>query len=104
MGTEIAIGLLAAALAFAVYKVLRGGLDGATFVVRVRGEGAEGIEVKGNVPGKSGGEVAEFVAGLELPKGARIWAVPDRDRITLRFSAEVPENLQQRLRNYIYNV
>ena len=103
VGTEIAIGLLAAALAFAVFKVLRGGLDGAKFVVRVRGEGVEGIEVKGAVPGKSSAEVADFVAGLELPAGARIWGVPDRDRIMLRFSAQVPENLQQRIRNYFYN-
>lgn len=103
MGTPIALGLLAVVLGWAVVKVLRGGLGDAKFVVSVRGPGTEGIDVKGEVPGKSAGEVTDFVAGLELPAGARIWAVPDGERMQLRFSGHVPDNLQQRLRNYFYN-
>lgn len=102
MPSEIAIGLLLLVVAAVGYKLLRGGLGDATFVVEVKGPGIEGVQIRGSVPGHAESDVAEFVAGLELPAGARIWAVPDRDRIRLRFSGGVPDNLQQRLRNFFY--
>jgi hypothetical protein len=91
--------LVIAAVAF---KILGGGLSDAKFVVTVEDEGTDGVKIKGEVPGYSHGEVADFIAGLELPKGAKIWAVPDRDRIQLRFNSAVPETLQQRMRNFFY--
>ena len=89
-------------LAAVSYKLLRGGLGDAKFVVRVRGPGPQGVQVDGDVPGHATSEVAAFVADLELPAGAKIWGVPDGARIVLRFSADVPEHLHQRLRNYFY--
>jgi hypothetical protein len=84
------------------FKILRDGLGDATFVIRVREPGAGGVEILGEIPGHGNGSVAEFIAGLELPAGAKIWGVPDRDRVVLRFSTEVPEHLHQRLRNFFY--
>lgn len=95
----VAIVLLAIAAVF--WKLVRGGMGDAKFVVRIKGPGADAVEVTGEVPGYSVGEVTEFVGGLELPAGGRIWGVPDGERIQLRF-ANVPEGLQQRLRNYFY--
>ena len=103
MSTTIAITVVALVVAAVIWKVASGGLSDAKYSVRVTGEGTQGVQVKGEVPGKSEGAVQEFVAGLALPKGARIWAVPDRDRVMLRFSANVPEHLQQRIRNFFYN-
>lgn len=91
--------LIVAAIGF---KILSRGLGEARFVVRVEGSGPEDVKVRGDVPGHGTEEVAAFVAGLELPVGAKIWGVPDRDRIVLRFSPEVPEHLHQRLRNFFY--
>jgi hypothetical protein len=103
MSTTIAITVVALVVAAVIWKVASGGLSDAKYSVRVTGEGVEGVQVKGDVPGKSEGAVQEFVAGLQLPKGARIWAVPDRDRVMLRFSAHEPGHLQQRLRTVFYD-
>ena len=100
----VGLGLVLAAIA---YRVLSGGVGHATFVIDV-GEapdadsGDEHITLKGSVPGKSDADARAFIAGLELPKGARIWGVPDGDRLRIRFR-DVPDNLQQRVRNYVYN-
>jgi hypothetical protein len=101
-GSTIVGGLVLLAVAAVAFKILRGGLGDATFVVTVESEGSEGIKIQGDVPGYSAGEVAEFVAGLQLPIGAKVWGIPDRDRIRLRFSATVPETLHQRMRNFFY--
>jgi hypothetical protein len=53
------------------------------------------------VPGHDSIALADFVATLELPVGAKFWGVRDRGRMALRFSG-VPEGPQQRLRNVIY--
>ena len=95
----IAVAVVAAAV---IWKLASGGLGDAKYLIKVTGEGPNGVSIKGQVPGKSNADVADFVAGLELPAGAKIWAVPDRDRVVLRFS-NVPDNLQQRCRNYFYN-
>jgi hypothetical protein len=95
----IAVAVVAAVV---IWKVASGGLGDAKYVIKVSAEGIDGVSIKGEVPGKSQTDVAEFVAGLELTAGAKIWAVPDRDRLVLRFS-NVPENLQQRCRNFFYN-
>ena len=95
----IVVAVVAAAV---IWKVASGGLGDAKYVIKITGDGADGVSITGQVPGKSEADVAEFVAGLELPAGAKIWAVPDRDRVVLRFS-NVPDNLQQRCRNYFYN-
>ena len=83
-----------------VWKLASGGRDDARFVLTVNGPGIEGIELRGRVPGIGGDELTDFVAKLELPEGARIWAVPDGDRLALRF-ANVPEGPQQRVRNLV---
>lgn len=102
MPTEIAVGLLLLVVGAVAWKLVRGGMGDAKFVIEVKGPGVEGIQIKGDVPGYTQPEVADFVAGLELPEGAKIWAVPDRDRIQLRFSSQVPDARHQRLRNFFY--
>lgn len=97
MAIAIVVGV--ATLAFVV---ARGGLSGARYTITVQGEGLEGIRIQGTVPGRDSAEVAAFIAELELPRGARLWGIPDGDRITLRFSSAVPEHLHQRLRNFLY--
>lgn len=101
MSGAIAIAIVAG-LAVLGVTVARGGLDGARFTVVVSGPGVEGVRIKGAVPGYSNAEIAEFVAGLELPAGSRIRGVPEGDRVVLRFSDEVPSHLHQRLRNVFY--
>jgi hypothetical protein len=96
------IALILLVVTATAFKLLHDGLGDATFVITVRGPGVEGVHVLGEIPGHASSEAAGFVAGLELPEGAKIWGIPDRDRIMLRFSAEVPEHLHQRLRNFFY--
>ncbi|MEX1365678.1 MAG: hypothetical protein AB1Z98_21300 [Nannocystaceae bacterium] len=98
-GIAIAVVVGIAALGLAV---ARGAFDGARFRVEVRGEGRQGIRVTGTVPGYAVSDVADFVGGLSLPVGSRIRGIPEGDRLTLRFSDEVPEHLHQRLRNWFY--
>ncbi|MCA9651852.1 MAG: DUF3634 family protein [Myxococcales bacterium] len=101
MGGAVVVAVVAG-LAGLALVVARGGLDGARFTVEVRGEGPGGVMVKGTVPGFSAAEIAEFVAELELPAGARIRGIPEGDRVVLRFSEQVPEHLHQRIRNVFY--
>ena len=101
MDGVVAIAIVTA-LAVLGFVVARGGLDGARYSIEIRAEGPEGVRIKGTVPGYSPGEVADFVAGLELPVGSRIRGVPEGDRVALRFSDQVPEHLHQRLRNWFY--
>ncbi|MEM6993922.1 MAG: DUF3634 family protein [Myxococcota bacterium] len=88
------------AVGWGIYKVATGGLSDARFVIKV---GAGGVTVKGTVPGKALNEVTDFVEGLELDEGAKIWGVPDGDSLRLRFAGGIPDNLQQRMRNYFMN-
>lgn len=97
----VAVGALIAGAI--VWKLVRRGLGDARFVVEIRGPGKDGVHLEGQVPGKGHDEVVEFVAALELATGAKFWGVPERNRLQLHFSSEVPANVQQRLRNYIYN-
>jgi len=101
VGGLFAIGIVVGVATLAVV-VARGGLSGARYTITVRREGPDGIRIKGSVPGHAHNEVAAFLAQLELPNGARIWGIPDGDRISLRFSPSVPEHLHQRLRNFMY--
>lgn len=93
----IAIVLGVATLAIVV---ARGGLHGARFTITVRGPGPSGVVIDGDVPGLPANEIAELIAGLDLPRGARLWGMPEGDRVALRFSPTVPEHLHQRLRNF----
>jgi len=62
-----------------------------------------GAELRGGVPGLARSEVVDFVSSLGLAPGARIWGVPDSRRVyRLKFSAHVPEPMQQRIRNFFY--
>lgn len=62
-----------------------------------------GAELRGGVPGLARSEVIDFINSLGLSPGARIWGVPDsRRRCKLKFSAHVPEAMQQRIRNFFY--
>lgn len=101
--SPLVIGLVIVAFAAVGWRLFRGDIGAARFVVRVQSDDPTDIAIKGEVPGLSHGDVVEFVGGLELPKGSKIWGVPDRDRLVLRFSSEVPENVQQRMRNFFYN-
>lgn len=101
MGGTVAIAIVAGIAALGI-AVARGAFDGARYVVRVTGPGPQGVRVKGSVPGYAPSEVADFVGGLELPAGASLRGIPQGDRVVLRFSAQVPEHLHQRLRNWFY--
>jgi hypothetical protein len=101
MGGPIAIGAVVLILGLVAYKILGGGLGDAKFVITVAPDGT--VVVRGDVPGLTEGAVVDFVTGLELPPGSKIWGIPDRERIMLRFSGAVPDNLQQRTRNFFYN-
>lgn len=101
MGGIVAIAIVAGVVTLGIV-VARGGLSGARYVITVRGDGISGVVIKGTVPGYDVGEVAAFIADLDLPVGARLWGIPDGDRITLRFSSSVPDHLHQRLRNFLY--
>lgn len=94
------IGLVLLGIAAVIWKLTRRGRGDATFVVRVTGPGVDGVVLDGDVPGLGHADFVAFVAGLELPAGAEIWAIPDRDRVALRFT-DVPEGLQQRVRNLV---
>ena len=86
-----------------VWKVASRGRGDAKFTIDVSGPGIDGVRMTGAVPGRSASEILDFVARLELPAGSRIWGVPDRGRLRLEFAGAVPENLQQRMRNFFYN-
>jgi hypothetical protein len=86
-----------------VWKVAGRGRGDAKFTIEVTGPGVDGVRMKGAVPGRSASEIVDFVARLELPTGSRVWGVPDRGRLRLEFAGSVPDNLQQRLRNFFYN-
>ncbi|MEM7158958.1 MAG: DUF3634 family protein [Myxococcota bacterium] len=101
MGPSLIIAVVGGLAALA-FVVARGGLDGARYVITVRSDGESGVTIKGSVPGYAHNDVAEFVAGLQMPRGAQIRGVPEGDRVVLRFSSQVPSHLQQRLRNFFY--
>ncbi len=98
-GVAIVIALGVAALWLVVS---RGGFSGARFTITVRDEGPSGVRIEGHVPGQTTPDVASFIAGLGLPRGARIQGIPEGDRVALRFSPSVPEHLHQRMRNFFY--
>ena len=100
MHPSLLVALVVVAVVAIVWKLATGGRGDARFVLTVNGPGIEGIELRGEVPGIGSDDLADFVAKLELPKGAKIWAVPDGDRLALRF-ANVPEGPQQRVRNLV---
>jgi hypothetical protein len=100
MHPSIIVAIVVVAVVAIVWKLATGGRGDARFVLTVNGPGVEGIELRGEVPGIGGDELTDFVAKLELPKGAKIWAVPDGARLSLRF-ANVPEGPQQRVRNLV---
>ncbi|MEM6291383.1 MAG: DUF3634 family protein [Myxococcota bacterium] len=99
--SSIVLAVVALATAAIAFKLVRGGIGSAVFIVTVRGEGVDGVHVQGTVPGKTSSDMQDFVARMELPVGAKIWAVRDGDGVRLRFNAKVPDNLQQRTRNFI---
>lgn len=103
MGLEsILIAAGALALAALSYRWVRqGGTWGAVFVLTVDASGE--VTLAGSVPGKSDGDAREFVADMELPAGAKIWAQRDGDSLRMQFSDDVPDNLRQRARNYFGN-
>lgn len=96
-------GLLLLVVVAVIYKVLMRGMDDAAFVIEVRGDGVEGLALRGSVPGRSDADVLDFVAGLQLVKGAKLWGRLDGGRMVVRTSGDVPPELQQRLRNFLYN-
>lgn len=81
--------------------VARGGLSGARYTITVRGNGPSGVHVQGSVPGCPTPDLADFVASLGLPHGARVQGIPRGDGIELRYSPSVPAHLHQRLRNFL---
>lgn len=97
----VAIAIVLGVATLAVV-VSRGGLSGARYTITVRHDGPQGIHIKGTVPGHPANEVVAFLAGLSLPHGARIWGIPEGDRVMLRFGPTVPEHLHQRIRNFFY--
>ena len=58
--------------------------------------------LRGQIPGRSWPEVSDFIKNLGLPPGSAIIAYPDERRFRLVFSRDIPEPLQQRIRNFLY--
>jgi hypothetical protein len=100
MAPSILVALVVVAVVAVIWKLASGGRDDARFVLTVSGPGVEGIALRGEVPGQSAEEFIAFIASLELPAGARIWGIPDGNRLALRFTA-VPDGPQQRVRNLV---
>lgn len=100
MSGGVAIGLLVVIVGAVVWRVFGGERHDSLFVVEVKAAGIDGVVLRGNVPGRSGEELVAFVASLDLPPGARIWAIRDREQLQLRF-ANVDAGPQQRLRNFV---
>lgn len=99
MSSTVALVLIGVVAAAVLYRVLGSGISGATFVVTISDAG---VELKGQVPGKDDADVRAFFETLELESGARVWAIKDGSELRIRFRG-VPDNLQQRVRNYVYN-
>ncbi len=99
MPGTVALVLIGVVVAAVLYRVLGSGISSATFVVTI---GDSGVELEGQVPGKDDADVRSFFETLELEPGARVWAIKDGSELRLRFRG-VPDNLQQRVRNYVYN-
>ena len=99
--TAVVLGFLGLFGGAILWRVLRGSEADARFVVRVTGEGAEGVTIRGDIPGHDHVSVREFVAELGLPEGAKILGIPDGERFRLEF-ADIPDDLHQRLRNFFY--
>ena len=99
MGSLAQLVLTAGVIALAVFAYRRfgGATAGALFVFTVE---ADGVRLDGTVPGKSDADARDFIERMELPPGAKIWGHRDGSGFRLRFSADVPDNLQQRARNY----
>jgi hypothetical protein len=100
---SIVLAIVVIAVAAVLAKVVLRGRDDAKFTIEVSGPGIDGLKMTGAAPGRSAGEILDFVARLELPRGAKLWGVADRGRLRLHFGSGVPEHLQQRLRNFFYN-
>lgn len=99
MSSTVALVLVGIVAAAVLYRVLGSGISGATFVVTI----AEGeVQLNGEVPGKDAADVRQFFGALDLDVGARVWAIRDGTELRIRFR-NVPDNLQQRVRNYVYN-
>lgn len=97
---SLAVAAIVVALVAVVWKLVSGGRGDARFSVKITGPGIAGVAIRGDVPGYASDDFAEFIAALELPKGAEIWGIPDRGRLALRFR-DVPEGPQQRVRNLV---
>lgn len=97
----LAIALIVVVIAAVGWRLLSGTRGGARWEVRVRGTGAEGVVIKGNVPGHAAADVQAFVAELELPDGSRFWGYPDGDEVRIGFSEGFPVPLDQRIRNFV---
>lgn len=101
MSGTIAVALLGVVGVAILWRMFAGERYDAAFTITVSGPGVEGVALKGAVPGHDAADVAEFIASLALDAGAKIWGVPDRGRVTLRFSG-VGEGPAQRIRNFVY--
>jgi hypothetical protein len=99
----ILLVVMGAVVGAIIWKVADRGRGDAKFTIEVTGPGIDGVKMKGAVPGRSAGEILDFVARLELPPGSSIWGVHDRGRMRLEFAGNVPDNLRQRMRNFFYN-
>ncbi|MCR9166528.1 MAG: DUF3634 family protein [Nannocystaceae bacterium] len=99
MGPQALLLLAAGAIALAVFAFRRfgGATAGALFVFTVE---ARGVRLEGTVPGKSDADARDFIERMELPVGAKLWGHRSGEGVRLRFSSDVPDDLQQRARNY----
>ena len=87
--------------AFLYWRFATDGGRGAAFTFTVQPDGD--VQCSGTVLGKSDEEARAFIQGLELPAGAKVWGVREGGAVRLRFSSDVPDNLQQRTRNFFGN-
>jgi len=79
--------------------LIRWGITSYVFRIRI----VAGFPImRGDVPGRSRSEILGFVRGLDLPEGAMITGLKDGDRFRIVLSRAVPEEHQQRIRNFLY--
>ncbi len=90
-------------LALLLRRITQKGWNDRVLVVRVLAEGSVGVRIDlvGGVPGRTREAIRAFVADLDLPPGAVLWAIRDGNELRIRGNHRVPEHLQQRFAEFI---
>jgi hypothetical protein len=90
--------VLAGAIALVVWLITRLARPGELCRITVRDRR---VAMRGSIPGRAGGEIIDFIAGLELPEGAEIRGLRDGSSTRFAFNGAVPDSERQRIRNFL---